>query len=193
MKKPTSVQIILLILLALVGVLFALPLVRSLRLEKALSTATDAKAAASIARTMIKSNSKRGIAAVARYANRHESCAFDATRNLLLLCDDQTGEVHIVYFGPEGTPASIGDTSIDELVVASFSIDEPPRLFSGIHLLSRQKDRTDFILRPKTGSDWYRYSVRFSDRSMTARGLHGVGDSELHQWRRNEDWPQSWN
>ena len=200
MKKATVVPISILAIVAVVVLVFAAARLRLSHLKEALSAETDVEAAASIARTIMKSHGARGIAVVRQYVKQHENCALDATHKLLLLCDKDNGKIHIVYVGPEGKAVSTGDAALDEAITAAIpettgetmSIGEPAKLFKGVHLLAAEEGQAEFVLKPKMGNEWYRVLFRFSDGRLTSQGLHEVNNTELGQWRTNQNWPKSW-
>jgi hypothetical protein len=174
------------------------PRLRLSRLEEALSAAVDAETAATISREILKSSVKRSKAVLLDYANEHELCEFDSTHEILLIADDVSGEIHVVYLGPGGTT---GDPLLDEAVAPgmpetiaqSFTIGEPPRLFRGIHLVAVDEEQADFVLRPQAEAEWHRYSFEFAGGRLVSEGLHDLNETELIQWQNSRGWPQRWN
>lgn len=181
------------------GMFVALPRLHMWNLEKSLAAAINAKTAAPIARAVLKGNTASGTAAVAQYAEQHEWCDFDPAHALFLLCDQDSGQIHIVYVGP-GPAVSTGDAALDKAVTAAIpevtgmtlSIGKPPQLFQGVHLLSVAEDHADFVLRPSGDAHWYRLRFEFNNGRLIASGSHDVSDKDLAEWRKSEDWPRSW-
>jgi hypothetical protein len=181
------------------GAYVAAPRLRLFRLERALFAATDAKTAAPIARAILKNGGPPATDALIRYANQHPWCSFDPLHNVALFCDETNGQIHIVYVGPDGPEVSTGDPGLDKAVRAAIpevtgetlTVGEPPHLFTGIHLLPPETDRADFVLRPKATGQWYRVEFDFKDGRL-AVGSYDVSNADLSRWRKNADWPKSW-
>jgi hypothetical protein len=201
MRKFVFVLIAVVAVAFVAGLLLSIPRLRSWRLETALAEAGDAEAAASIARTIMKSDDERGKAVLVQYANERDLCAFDTTHNLLVLCDAGGSKIHIVYVGPRGSPVSTGDAALDRAVTAAIpepssetlSMGDPPVLFNGVHLLAAEPAQADFILREQAGSEWHRLCLKFTRGRLMSQGVHSVSDAELQEWRKNPDWPPSWS
>lgn len=199
--KRALLVIAVLVAVGAAGIFVALPRLRVWNLEKALAAATDARTAAPIARTLLKANSPSGTRAIVQYARQHEWCDFDPAHVLFLLCDQDSGQIHIVHVGPSGPAVKTGNAPHDEAVTAAapeataliLSVGEPPQVFKGIHLLSAVEDHADFVLsRPSVDARWRRLHFAFENGRLMASGFHDVSDRELSEWRKNEDWPRSW-
>jgi hypothetical protein len=200
MKKIVLISLCLLVVVVTVGLALVLPHLRMAANERSLFAAPNIKVAADVARKILKSNSARGRAAIRQYADQHRLCAFDTTHDLLLLCDENNGEVYVVYAGLQGATVSTGDRSLDKAVAAaipeitseSFSIGKPPKLFEGMHLLTPKEDQADFVLKHKAANEWSRVSFEFDKGRLLSQGLHDVTDTEVDTWRGKQDWPETW-
>lgn len=184
MKKLAPILGLVLIIVVIVGLVLVFPWLRLAKLERSLYSATSAKAAAAIARNIIELDRAEGIAVIDRYADQGVLRAFDATHNILLLGDKGNGEVHQVHVGPEGTPVSTGDRSLDSAITAalpqvtSFSIGNPPKRLERIDFLKSEENHSDFILKPIYGEKQYRVSFRFSRGRLVSQGLHQEKQAE---------------
>lgn len=94
--------------------------------------------------------------------------------------------MHQVHVGPEGTPVSTGDRSLDSAITAalpqvtSFSIGNPPKRFERIGFLESEKNHSDFILKPISGEKQYRVSFRFSRGRLVSQGRLLEEPTSLH-------------
>jgi len=182
------------------GAYVAVPRLRLSRLERALFAATDAKSAAPIARAILENGGPRAGDSLIQYAKQHPWCSFDPLHKVALLCDETKGQIHFVYVGPSGSGVSPSDPALEKLLDAAIpettseigTVDEPPRLYTGIHLLPPETNRADFVLRPKAKDQWLRIRFEFKDGRLVARGVYDVSNSDLSRWRKSTDWPKSW-
>jgi len=150
---------------------------------------------------------------VAQYASESPLRAFDREHRLFLMHDDATGRTHEVAVSPQGTveikDSSLSNTDKENLARTihaampritseSFTIGQPPAIFSALHFLGREQDsvrgndKVTFVLKERGLPRYHAVVFQFEQSRLISEGLYGVSEADLFRWQQADSWPQDW-
>lgn len=180
-KPKTAIKTIVTAVIALLAlaILFE-PTIRISRLKRELYATSDASRVADIAKDILKLNTRKGDAALTRYAEQNALAAFASTHRIFLVHDDSSGATHVAYYVANGK------------YKGSISLGTPAIIMSGVHLLKENDDGADFVLRAKDGVSYHRLCFNFEEGDFIGTTHYDVSANELSEWKQLSNWPDAW-